>query len=130
MPIEFQASGLIRVVAAGALVTASAGVFAANLGFLNNTPITLKQRDLQALNRAAQVALDTKQDGESMDWNNKGRRQLGTDRRHGDAARQFRSTRHEVPQDHARRARAKGQMQTWSPSACKHSDGKWQLLKQ
>ncbi len=27
-------------------------------------------------------------------------------------------------------AKAKGQTQTWTPSACKHSDGKWKLLKQ
>ncbi|KMZ12108.1 Surface antigen [Candidatus Burkholderia humilis] len=59
--------------AAIALVAVSAGASAANLGFLNNTPITyMKQRDLQALNAAARTALETKQDGESLDWNNKG----------------------------------------------------------
>jgi hypothetical protein len=47
---------------AGCVVLASGAAHAANLGFLNNTPITyMKQPDLQALNQAAHSALDTKQ---------------------------------------------------------------------
>lgn len=75
MPIHQRAlaRACIRTIAAAALVTAASGAFAANLGFLTNTPITyMKQRDLQALNKAAQTALETKQDGESLDWNNEG----------------------------------------------------------
>lgn len=74
MPIEYRplARACIRTLTATVLVAASASAFAANLGFLNNTPITyMKQRDLQALNRAAQTALETKKDGESLDWDNK-----------------------------------------------------------
>ena len=58
---------------ASCVVLAGGAAHAANLGFLNNTPITyMKQRDLQVLNNAAHSALDTKQDGESLDWNNEG----------------------------------------------------------
>ncbi|SAK41339.1 RT0821/Lpp0805 family surface protein [Caballeronia ptereochthonis] len=132
MPIEHRAlaRASLLTIAAASLVVVCAEAGAANLGFLNNTPITyMKQRDLQALNNAAQKALDTKQDGESLDWNNKG-------------------TGNTVPIDgtvtpqnsfesdgvKCRKitlvARAKGQTQTWTPVACKASDGKWKLKKQ
>ncbi|WP_269750817.1 hypothetical protein [Candidatus Burkholderia verschuerenii] len=108
MPIQQRAiaPGLLRVAAAAALVAVSVGASAANLGFLNNTPITyMKQRDLQALNDAAQTALNTKQDGEAMDWSNKGAGNTvpinGTITPHDS----FRGARDEVPQDHARRER-------------------------
>jgi surface antigen len=110
-----------------------AGVsYAANLGFLMNTPISyMKERDLQQLNRAAQKALNSKQDGEALDWNNDGTGNsvhvegtvtpLNT-RKEGD--RSCRTI--------AIVAKAKGQTQTWSPTACKDggADSKWQLLKQ
>src|ERR1700692_3455745 len=74
MPYPTRASQRISVqLIASCVVLASGAAEAANLGFLNNTPITyMKQRDLQALNNAAHSALDTKQDGESLDWNNEG----------------------------------------------------------
>jgi surface antigen len=119
-----------RTATAGMLVAASTGAFAANLGFLNNTPITyMKQRDLQALNKAAQEALNTKKDGESLDWDNKGAGNpvpingtvtpRSTFEAQGMQCRKIELVAH-----------AKGQTQTWMPSACKHSDGKWMLLKQ
>jgi surface antigen len=132
MPIQHRAlaSGLSRAVAAAALVAVSVGASAANLGFLNNTPITyMKQRDLQALNNAAQTALNTKQDGESLDWDNKGAGNTvpinGTITPHDSFDAQGMKCRKITLVAHA-----KGQTQTWTPSACKHSDGKWKLLKQ
>jgi surface antigen len=132
MPIEHRATalGLFRAIAPAALFAVSAGAFAANLGFLNNTPITyMKQRDLQALNSAAQTALETKQDGESLDWNNKGAGNTvpiaGTITPHDSFEAQGMKCRKVTLVAHA-----KGQTQTWTPSACKHSDGKWKLLKQ
>jgi surface antigen len=132
MPIHHRAfaHASVRIVAAATLVAVSAGAAAANLGFLNNTPITyMKQRDLQALNAAAQKALDTKQDGESLDWNNKGAGNPvpidGTITPHGSFEAQGMKCRKITLVAHA-----KGQTQTWTPSACKHSDGTWKLLKQ
>ncbi|MDR5737934.1 MULTISPECIES: RT0821/Lpp0805 family surface protein [unclassified Caballeronia] len=132
MPIHHRAlaQACIRTIAAAALAVSSAGAFAANLGFLNNTPITyMKQRDLQALNKAAQVALDTKKDGESLDWNNEGAGNPvpinGT------------VTPHETFEADGLQCRkitlvahAKGQTQTWTPTTCKQADGKWKLKKQ
>lgn len=46
---------------------------AANLGFLNDTPLSwMKQRDVDSINAAVITALNTRQDGESADWVNEG----------------------------------------------------------
>jgi len=96
-----------------------------------NTPISyLKERDLQQLNRAARTALDLKQDGEALDWNNDGTGNpvhvAGTitpanTKKDGD--RSCRTL--------AIVANAKGPTQTCSPTACKDGgpNSKWQLLK-
>lgn len=132
MPIHHRAhaQACIRTIAAAALAAASAGAFAANLGFLNNTPITyMKQRDLQLLNKAAQTALETKKDGEALEWNNEGAGNPvpvnGT------------VTPHEAFESDGLKCRkitlvanAKGQTQTWMPTACRQADGKWKLKKQ
>ena len=115
---------------ASCVVLASGAAHAANLGFLNNTPITyMKQRDLQALNNAAHSALDTKQDGESLDWNNEGAR--------NSVAINGTITPSDTKKDGDRTCRkltmvahAKGQTQTWAPTVCKTDGGKWALLKQ
>jgi surface antigen len=132
MPIEHRAlaHACIRTATAAVLIAVSAGAFAANLGFLNNTPITyMKQRDLQALNNAAQTALNTKQDGEALEWNNKGTGNTvpvsGTITPHDSFDADGMKCRKITLV-----ANAKGQTQTWTPSACKHSDGKWKLRKQ
>ena len=112
------------------VVLAGGAAHAANLGFLNNTPITyMKQPDLQALNNAAHSALDTEQDGESLDWNNEG---AGNS-----VAINGTITPSNTKKDGDRTcrkltmvARAKGQTQTWAPTVCKTDGGKWALLKQ
>ncbi|SAL33913.1 hypothetical protein AWB71_01827 [Caballeronia peredens] len=132
MPIQHRAfaRASFLTIAAAMLVVASAPAGAANLGFLNNTPITyMKQRDVQALNAAAQVALNTKKDGESLDWDNKGAGNSvpingtvtpqSTFEEGGTQCRKITLVAH-----------AKGQTQTWTPIACKASDGKWKLKKQ
>jgi len=121
-----------QLVVCSVFLSYAASSYAANLGFLTNTPISyMKQRDLQQLNRAARTALDSKQDGEGLDWNNNGTGNsvhvegtitpLNT-RKEGD--RSCRTL--------AIVAKAKGQTQTWAPTACKDDapDSKWQLLKQ
>ncbi|SAK71860.1 hypothetical protein AWB76_04513 [Caballeronia temeraria] len=132
MPIRDRAlaHASVLTITAAALVAVSAAASAANLGFLNDTPISyMKQRDLQALNNAAQVALNTKKDGESLDWDNKG------------AGNPVPINGTVTPQESFESgglkcrkitlvAHAKGQTQTWMPTACKQSDGKWKLKKQ
>jgi surface antigen len=103
---------------------------AANLGFLNNSPISyMKPPDLQALNKAARTALETKQDGESLDWSNEGAGNpvaikgtvtpVSTEKNGDQTCRKVQLV-----------AIAKGQTQTWAPTACKVGSGKWQLKKQ
>lgn len=115
---------------AGCVLLASGAAQAANLGFLNNTPITyMKQRDLQLLNKAAHSALDTKQDGESFDWNNEGAGNpvaikgtitpSDTEKTGDKTCRKLTMV-----------AFAKGQTQTWVPTVCKTDGGNWALLKQ
>jgi surface antigen len=124
--------GWLQLAVCSVFLSYAAGSCAANLGFLMNTPISyMKERDLQQLNRAAQTALNSKQDGEALDWNNDGTGNpvhvegtvtpLNT-RKEGD--RNCRTI--------AIVAKAKGQTQTWTPTACKEgsSNSKWQLLKQ
>src|SRR6266581_1921138 len=63
----------LQLAACSVFLGYAAGSSAANLGFLMNTPISyMKERDLQQLNRAARTALDSKQDGGALDWNNDG----------------------------------------------------------
>lgn len=115
---------------ASCVVLASGTAQAANLGFLTNTPITyMKQRDLQALDTAAHSALDTKQDGEPLDWNNEG---AGNP-----VAINGTITPSDTKKDGERACRkltmvayAKGQTQSWAPTVCKADGAKWALLKQ
>ncbi|SAL00564.1 hypothetical protein AWB80_07900 [Caballeronia pedi] len=132
MPIRDRAlaHACIRTIAAAALVAVSAAASAANLGFLNDTPISyMKQRDLQALNSAAQVALNTKKDGESLDWDNKGTGNTVPIKGTVTPQNSFESDGLKC-RKLTLVAEAKGQTQTWTPSACKASDGKWKLKKQ
>jgi surface antigen len=114
----------------GALSLSGACVHAANLNFLNDTPISyMKPPDRQALNRAAQGALDTKKDGESVPWSNEGTGNpvhiegtvtpRDTVKGDGGTCRKVTLT-----------AVAKGQTQSWTPTACKKDGGLWQIKKQ
>ncbi|WP_321796740.1 RT0821/Lpp0805 family surface protein [Caballeronia sp. J97] len=114
----------------GALVLSGTCVQAANLNFLKDTPISyMKPADRQALNRAAQRALDTKKDGETVRWNNEGTGNTvpiegtvtprDTVKSEGETCRKVTLT-----------AVAKGQTQTWTPTACKKGGGQWQIKKQ
>ena len=66
-------SHLSRLTIGAVLVAGSLAAHAANLGFLNDTPISyMKQRDIDSLRSAAFSVLDKKPDGESATWNNEG----------------------------------------------------------
>jgi len=122
----------LQLAVCSAFLIYAEGSYAANLGFLMDTPISyMKERDLQQLNHAARTALDSKQDGESLDWNNDG---TGNPVHVGGTITPL-NTRKEGERSCrtlAIVAKAKGQTQTWAPTACKGggADSKWQLLKQ
>lgn len=127
----FTVRSRVRVFSLGlVMVFAGGAAQAANLGFLSNTPISyMKQADLQALNGAAKTALDTKQDGEALNWSNEGA--------HNSVEIKGTITPSDTVKTGDRTCRkvsivalAKGQTQTWAPTACKTGEGKWQLLKQ
>nr|WP_306299707.1 RT0821/Lpp0805 family surface protein [Caballeronia sordidicola] len=119
-----------RIVTLGLLLSYVGSSYSANLGFLMNNPISyMKAPDLQALNHAAGTALRSNADGESSDWSNDGT---------GNAVHidgtitpsDTRKTGTRTCRVVSIVAKAKGQTQTWSPTACKEGAGKWQLLKQ
>jgi surface antigen len=88
----------------------------------------MKQEDLKALSTAARSALDTKQDGESMEWSNKG---TGNSVHVNGTITPTDTTKND---DRTCRkltivAQAKGQMQTWVPTVCKTGTGSWAVLK-
>ncbi|MDE1183755.1 RT0821/Lpp0805 family surface protein [Paraburkholderia sp.] len=120
---------LLHLTVGGALLAGMAGAQAANLGFLNDTPISyMKQRDVDSIKKAVFAALDSKQDGESVSWDN-------ADTRNSvkiDATVTLAGT----AKDDARTCRdttvvlnAKGQSMTLHPKFCKQGSGAWALQK-
>ncbi|ABE31649.1 putative exported protein [Paraburkholderia xenovorans LB400] len=115
---------------AGSLLLAGAiGAQAANLGFLNDTPLSyMKQRDIDSVKKAVVSALNGKQDGETTNWVNEG---TGNSVKI-DAAITVAST----AKDGERTCRdvgvvlsAKGQSMNLRPQFCKQGSGTWQLQK-
>ncbi|MBC8746268.1 MULTISPECIES: RT0821/Lpp0805 family surface protein [Paraburkholderia] len=114
---------------AAALLAGPVLCHASNLNFLKDTPITyMRDADRKALNNVAQKALDTKKDGESIEWSNAGTGNpvsiTGT------------VTPRDTTQDGDRTCRtvtlvavAKGQTQSWTPVACKTGNGLWKVLR-
>ena len=112
-----------------ALLLSCPGAHAANLNFLKDTPVSyMKPADRQALNRAAQQALETKKDGESMKWSNEG---TGNPT-HIEGTVTPRDTS-KIDGESCRKVTlvvvAKGQTQTFTPTACKQG-GEWRIKKQ
>jgi surface antigen len=120
---------LCRVTAVGLLLGASIGAQAANLGFLNDTPISyMKDRDVASIKQAVFAALENKQDGETANWVNEGTRNSVKI----DAA----ITPTNTSKDGERTCRdvgvvlnAKGQSMNLRPQFCKQGSGNWQLQK-
>jgi surface antigen len=121
--------GFVGLLSGIVLLVWETSACAGNLSFLKDTPITyMKQPDRQALNKAARTALDTKQDGESLNWSNEG---TGNP-----VAIKGTITPRDSVKDGERTCRkltiiavAKGQTETWKPTACKTGKGAWQAQK-
>jgi surface antigen len=124
-----QSRVLLNLTVGSVLLAGAVGAQAANLGFLNDTPISwMKQRDIDSVKTAVISALNTKQDGESVNWVNEG---TGNSVKI-DAAITVAST----AKDGERTCRdvgvvlnAKGQSMTLRPQFCKQASGVWQLQK-
>jgi surface antigen len=122
--------GFARRTAISALAMSCSLACAGNLNFLKDTPITyMRPADRQALNRAAQEALDTKKDGESLKWSNAGTGNTvhieGTVTPR-DTAKSGSETCRKVTLV----AVAKGQTQSWTPTACRKGGGQWKIKRQ
>ena len=62
---------LYKVVVGGLIVLGATGAHAANLGFLADTPLSqMRQADIASIQTAVNQALDSKQDGETVKWEN------------------------------------------------------------
>lgn len=115
---------------AGCLLLGGAlGAQAANLGFLNDTPISyMKQRDIDSVRKAVFATLDNKHDGESTNWVNEGT---------GNSVKiDANITVASTAKDGARTCRdlavvlnAKGQSMNLRPQFCKEGGGTWVLQK-
>jgi hypothetical protein len=118
-----------QLTAAGLLLGAAIGAQAANLGFLNDTPISyMKQRDVDSVRQAVFTTLDQKQDGETTTWVNEGTRNSVKI----DATIQVVKTSKEgarTCRDLGIVLNAKGQSMNLHPQFCKEGGGTWQLQK-
>jgi surface antigen len=121
---------LCHVTVGGVLLAGAVGAYAANLGFLNDTPIAyMKQRDIDSVKAAVDKALDQKQDGESATWVNDGT---------GNSVHiEATITPQSTAKDGERTCRdttvvlsAKGQSMNLKPQFCRESaSGPWRLQK-
>jgi surface antigen len=127
--MSIRTRALFHLTVGGLLLGGAIGAQAANLGFLNDTPITyMKQRDIDSIKSAVITALNDKQDGESANWVNEG---TGNSVKI-DATITVAST----AKDGERTCRdvgvvlnAKGQSMSLRPQFCKQDSGNWQLQK-
>ncbi|HEY4297473.1 MAG TPA: hypothetical protein VGM85_13445 [Paraburkholderia sp.] len=120
---------LCRLIAGSLLLGGAIGAQAANLGFLNNTPISnMRQRDTDSLEKAVRTALNEQKDGESTTWVNEGTgnsvRIDATITLAGTATKGERTCR-----DVGVELRARGQSMQLRPQFCKTGSGNWQLQK-
>jgi surface antigen len=129
MPIRASLYCTGRALAGIALVICVCPAFAANLEFLNDTPLSyMKQRDIDSAQRAVVEALNAKADGETAQWTNSG---LGNSVAI-DATITPDST---VKQDNqtcrtvAVVLNAKGQSLNLHPKYCRSGSGQWALQK-
>ncbi|CAB3788090.1 RT0821/Lpp0805 family surface protein [Paraburkholderia fynbosensis] len=132
MPARFRMAvrRLPQWIAGAALLAGASFSHAANLNFLKNTPISyMRDADRKALNDAAQIALETKKDDESLAWSNAGTGNsvsiTGTITPHGTTKEGDKTCRTATLV-----AMAKGQTQSWTPTVCKQGNGPWKILRQ
>ncbi|CAE6971591.1 hypothetical protein R69608_07620 [Paraburkholderia nemoris] len=127
--MSMRPRALFHLTVGGLLLGGAIGAQAANLGFLNDTPISyMKQRDVDSIKSAVFTALNDKQDGESVSWVNEG---TGNSVKI-DATISLASTAKDgerICRDVGVVLNAKGQSMNLRPQFCKQGSGNWQLQK-
>jgi len=116
-------------VTAVGLLLATCGAQAANLSFLNDTPMSyMKQRDIDSVKQAVASALNEKKDGETVNWINEGtgnsvkiEAAITLDKTTQDGERTCRSTSVVL--------QAKGQSMNLRPVFCRQGSDAWKLQK-
>jgi surface antigen len=130
MPMRNRTVLRLTQLTIGALLAAgSLAAQAANLGFLNDTPISyMKQPDIDSLKAAAFDALDKKQDGDKVNWTNEGTgngvkldAQMTIEDTAKDGANTCRTVRVVL--------NGKGQSVNLRPRYCREGSGRWILQK-
>ncbi|WP_109483146.1 hypothetical protein [Paraburkholderia sp. C35] len=127
--MSMQTRAAFQLSLGGLLLAGAMCAHAANLGFLNDTPIAyMKQADNDSLKKAAFDTLNTKQDGETATWNNDGLRNStrieaqmtpdGTAKTGDRTCRQMRVV-----------LSAKGQTMNLNPQFCRQGTAQWVLQK-
>ena len=120
----------LSTLSAALLVTIGVGsAHAANLGFLNNTPMSfMNQADYTSLQNAVRDAVEHKADGETSTWSNEGSRnsvRINSTITPSNTQKEGNKT----CRDSEVVINAKGQSMTLKPRYCKTAAGKWQLQK-
>lgn len=127
--MSMRTRALFHLTVGSLLLGGALSAQAANLGFLNDTPISyMKQRDIDSVKQAVIAALNDKQDGESANWVNEG---TGNSVKI-DATITVASTAKDgerTCRDLAVALNAKGQTMSLRPQFCKQGGGSWQLQK-
>ncbi|MEW9580946.1 RT0821/Lpp0805 family surface protein [Paraburkholderia sp. DGU8] len=127
--MSMRIRALLHLTGAGVLLGGAIGAQAANLGFLNDTPITyMHQRDVDSIRKAVLSALGDQKDGSSITWDNEGT---------GNSVKiDATITVARTATDGGRTCRdlgvvlnAKGQSMNLHPQFCKEGSGAWQLQK-
>jgi len=103
---------------------------AANLGFLNNTPMSfMNQEDYNSLQNAVRDAVEHKADGESTTWSNEGSRN-GTRINSTITPSNTQKEGDKTCRDTEVVITAKGQSMTLRPHFCRVGEGAWKFQKQ
>ena len=121
----------LSALGAALFVTVGMGsAHAANLGFLNNTPMSfMNQEDYNSLQNAVRDAVEHKADGESTTWSNEGSRN-GTRINSTITPSNTQKDGDKTCRDTEVVINAKGQSMTLRPHFCRVGAGAWKFQKQ
>ncbi|RFU46607.1 hypothetical protein [Paraburkholderia sp. DHOC27] len=128
--MSMRIRSLVHATLGGVLLAGAVGAYAANLGFLNDTPIAyMKQADIDSIKAAVDKTLNEKQDGQSSTWVNEGTR--------NSVRIEATITPESTAKDGERTCRdttvvlnAKGQSMNLKPQFCREgASGPWRLQK-
>lgn len=121
----------LRAISAVLFVTIGIGsAHAANLGFLQNTPMSyMNQADYNSLQDAVRDAVANKADGESATWSNEGSRN-GVRINSTITPSNTQKEGNKTCRDTEIVINAKGQSMTLHPHFCRTGEGAWTFQKQ